>query len=97
MGRFRKDGQTDLRVIPEVRYRPLGREGADGLASHVLMGDVVSSPVIEVDSGLTGILRLETELHEGLHLVFPALPEGLILKAGRYLSRLLWKIGYRLH
>jgi hypothetical protein len=96
MARFNKNGQVDSRFTPRVVYRSLGKEKADGLASHILMGDQTDEPLIEVDSGLRGLLRMEAELHEAIHLILPSLPEGLVLRSGRYLSRFLWRVGYRI-
>jgi hypothetical protein len=54
-----------------------------------------SEPIIEIDSGLQGRVRLETVLHEALHLALPSLPEEAVLKTGRYLSMIAWHMGYR--
>jgi len=49
-----------------------------------------------IDSRLRGRARLETEIHEGLHQLFPDLAEETVSGAGRDLARILWALGYRL-
>jgi hypothetical protein len=51
--------------------------------------------LLEIDSGLRGRVKLETILHEALHLALPALPEAAVLKVGRYLAMVTWHMGYR--
>jgi hypothetical protein len=96
---FRKDGSIDLRRLPKIIERPLRRHGADGLATHLLYTEpgekAPDEPVIEIDTGLEGRVRLETILHEALHLALPALPEEAVLKVGRYLAMVTWHMGYR--
>lgn len=79
--------------------RPLRRHGADGMATHLLYTEPgekpPEEPVLEIDSGLTGRVRLETILHEALHLAIPSLPEAAVLKTGRYLAMIAWHMGYR--
>ena len=99
MSGFRKDGGVDFRRIPKIVERPLRRHGADGLATHLMFTEPgeqpPSEPIIEIDTGLRGRLRLETILHEALHLALPSLPEASVMKVGRYLSMVAWKMGYR--
>lgn len=57
--------------------------------------DYVSEPILEVDSRLKGRLRLETIIHEALHLACPWMPEPVVLQTGRYLAMIVWHIGYR--
>lgn len=96
---FRKDGSIDMRRLPLIVERPLRRHGADGLATHLLYTEpgekAPERPVLEIDSGLTGREKLETVLHEALHLSLPALPEAAVLKVGRYLAMVAWHMGYR--
>lgn len=96
---FRKDGGIDLRMLPKIVERPLRRHGADGLATHLMYTEPgekpPEEPIIEIDSGLQGRLRLETILHEALHLALPSLPESAVMKVGRYLSMVTWHMGYR--
>ena len=49
-----------------------------------------------IDSRLRGRTRLETEVHECLHQLFPDLAEETVTAAGRDMARLLWNLGYRL-
>lgn len=49
-----------------------------------------------IDSRLRGRARLETEIHEALHQLFPDLAEDTVGNAGRDLARLLYALGYRL-
>jgi hypothetical protein len=50
-----------------------------------------------IDDRLRGRARLETELHEGLHQLFPDLAEETVSGAGRDLARIMWALGYRRH
>jgi len=99
MSKFRKDGSVDLRRLPRIVERPLRRHGADGLAMQLLYTEPgekpPEEPILEIDSGLVGRVRLETILHEALHLALPALPEEAVLKTGRYLAMIAWHMGYR--
>lgn len=49
-----------------------------------------------IESRLKGRPRLETEIHEALHICFPQVDEAVITEAGRDISRVLWHLGYRL-
>ena len=40
--------------------------------------------------------RLEVEIHEALHQAFYDLDESVVLEVGKDISRILWKLGYRL-
>ena len=100
MGRgFKKDGTTDLRMLPKIIEKPLRRHGADGLATHLLFTEPgetpPTEPILEIDSGLQGRARLETILHEGIHLACPWMPEEGVLKLGRYLAMITWHMNYR--
>lgn len=48
-----------------------------------------------IDSRLRGRMRLETEIHEALHQLFPDLAEETVGAAGRDMARILWALGYR--
>lgn len=48
-----------------------------------------------IDSRLKGRARLETELHEALHVSFPQMSEDTITVTARDISRVLWFLGYR--
>lgn len=50
---------------------------------------------IEIDSRLKKLQRLQTIIHEILHLAFPAASESEILKAEKMIGNTLWKQGYR--
>jgi hypothetical protein len=99
MAGFRKDGSVDLRRLPKIVERPLHRHGADGMATQLLHTEPgekpPEEPILEIDSGLTGRVRLETILHEALHLALPSLPENGVLKVARYLAMISWHMGYR--
>jgi hypothetical protein len=51
--------------------------------------------MLEIDSRLNGRLRLETILHEALHLACPWMPEKVVLQTGRYLAMIVWHLDYR--
>lgn len=55
----------------------------------------VSEPLLEIDSRLGGRLRLETIIHEALHLACPWMPERVVLQTGRYLAMIVWNLDYR--
>lgn len=97
---FKKDGRIDLRRLPKIIERPLLRHGADGMATQILHSDAsgdeaVLEPLLEVDSRLLGRARLETIIHEGLHLACPWMPEKVVLQTGRYLAMIVWHLNYR--
>ena len=82
----------DLRKVPQVCYRKLGRFRADGLAWWAEDGRL---PKIEVDIRLRGRAKFETLLHEALHLALPDLTEEQVLKAARFQALVTWAEGYR--
>ena len=92
-----EQGGIDLRKIPRIIFRPLGREGADGQAHHPAYQDVSQvEPTLEVDhTRMKGVLRLETIIHEAFHLAVPAAPEYVVRDASRYIARIVWHTGYR--
>jgi diadenosine tetraphosphatase ApaH/serine/threonine PP2A family protein phosphatase len=49
-----------------------------------------------IDSRLKGRTRMETEIHEALHVCFPQMSEEVITTSARDVSRILWFLGYRL-
>ena len=49
-----------------------------------------------VDERLRGRARLETEIHEAIHQLFPDLAEETVSGAGRDLARILWSLRYRI-
>lgn len=103
---YRADGRVDLRRMPRIIERPLGREQAHGMAAQLLHseagGDARSylpewdgQPTIWIDPTLPGRAHLETAIHEALHLACPFLYEGVVTKVARYLAMVIWKLGYR--
>ncbi len=50
-----------------------------------------------IDDRLRGRARLETEIHEAIHQLFPDLAEETVSGAGRDLARILWSLRYRIH
>ena len=50
---------------------------------------------IEIDPGLEPKTEMDIAIHEGLHVLFPYLPEDAIDNAGKTLADLLWRLGYR--
>lgn len=97
---FKKDGGVDLRMLPDIVERPLMRHSADGLAwqqLHTGPGEQPPDrPLIEIDSRLSGRAKLETVIHEAMHLTFPWMMEYAVAKSARYIAMIVWKIGYRL-
>lgn len=51
---------------------------------------------ILIDDRLTGRLRLEVEVHEALHALFPQISEETITDAAKDVARILWALGYRI-
>lgn len=49
-----------------------------------------------INERLAGRQRLEVEIHEALHQAFYDLDESVVLEVGKDISRILWKLGYRL-
>jgi hypothetical protein len=95
---YTKSGAIDLRRLPRIVTRPLGRHGADGLAEHRLFSDskrVEDHPTIYIDVGAKGKKRLEIAIHEALHLACPWMVEQAVIAASRYVARVLWHLGLR--
>lgn len=98
---FKKDGRIDLRRLPRIVERPLLRHGADGMATQLLHSDAsgdlyeVTEPIIELDTRLKGRARLETVIHEALHLACPWMFEQVVTQVARYLAMVVWHLGYR--
>jgi hypothetical protein len=51
--------------------------------------------MIEIDTRLTGRVRLETIIHEALHLACPWMMEAVVLKVARYIAMIVWHLEYR--
>lgn len=96
---FRKDGSVDLRKLPLIIERPLLRHVADGMATQLLHTEPNEAPpdcpILELDSRLTGRARLETIIHEALHLACPWMMEPVVLKVARYIAMIVWHLEYR--
>ena len=69
------------------------------MATQLLHNDTpdepISGPLIEVDSRLKGRRKLDTEIHEVLHLACPWMPEFAVRRTATYLAMVLWHLGYR--
>ena len=96
---YRKNGLVDLRKLPTVLHKPLGRQNAHGLAQSVLFSDFKEIPpdypTIVLDPGLSRRKRLEIIIHESLHHACPFLLEIVVTKAARYIAMVLWRLDYR--
>lgn len=96
---FTKKGTVDFRKIPKIVYRPLLKHGAEGMATQLLHadtpGDNPPEPMIEIDSRLIGRRKLDTEIHELLHLACPWMPEFAVRRTATYIAMVLWHLGYR--
>lgn len=51
---------------------------------------------IVIEERLRGQRRLEVEIHEALHALFPQVSEEVVTGAAVDLRRILWSLGYRL-
>lgn len=100
-----KNGTLDLRRMPHIIQRPLGRSQAYGFAAQQLHGDAggeaptpewQGEPTIWLDPTYDGTRRgLETAVHEALHLACPWMFEQVVTQTARYLAMVLWRLGYR--
>lgn len=88
-----------MRRLPRIVERPLMRHAADGMATQLLHTEPNESPprepVLEIDSRLHGRERLETIIHEALHLACPWMMENVVLKVARYITMIVWHLEYR--
>lgn len=100
-GYKKASGAIDLRRMPRIIERPLGRHRAYGMAAQVLHGDAGEMPFEEPptiwrDPTYDGTRRgMETDLHEALHLACPFLYEEVVTKTARYLAMVMWRLKYR--
>jgi len=79
-----------MKKLPRVlklRERKLGKEKAHGLAH--------APNLIEIDPTQNSRERLDTVVHEGLHLLLPHEPEVRIIALANRLSDLLWRDRWR--
>lgn len=72
----------------KVRERQLGREKAAGLAWE-------DKALIEIDPRQSEKERLDTILHEALHILFPKLNEMQTRGVAARLTIVVWKDGWR--
>lgn len=103
---YRKCGTVDLRRLPTIIRRPLGRERAYGFAHHLQHGNAGGdppdrewdgSPTVWLDPTYDGTRKgLEVALHEALHLACPFMYEEVVTQTARYQAMVLWHLGYRL-
>jgi len=77
------------------RYTKL-RGQAAGWAYIPNAGGAESQRKVLIDSRLKNRSRMETEIHEALHVCFPQVSEEVITASARDLSRILWFLGYRI-
>lgn len=79
--------------------RPLMRHVADGMATQLLHTEPnetpPNEPILEIDTRLQGRARLETIIHEALHLACPWMMEPVVLKVARYIAMIVWHLEYR--
>jgi len=72
----------------KVIYKKLGREQAHGIAE--------SDGVIYIDPRLKGRKLLEIYIHEVMHLLYPEASEDEVIEKSVILTKLLWRLGYRM-
>jgi hypothetical protein len=72
-----------------ITERKLGKERAMGQVTH---GKV---PHIEIDPRQKSADRLDTVIHECVHIIWPELPEEAVIKVGNRISSVLWADGWR--
>lgn len=71
------------------RYSPL-KGGADGWTEW-------DKRKVLIDRKLKGRVRLETEIHEGIHACFgKTISEESVTQAASDLAKILWALGYRI-
>jgi hypothetical protein len=105
---YKANGTLDLRRMPKIIRRPLGREQAHGMAAQLLhseaggdprgyLPDWGGEPTLWLDPSLDGTRAgLETAIHEALHLACPFMFEKVVTQVARYLAMVVWRLGYRL-
>lgn len=79
---------ADLRQVPPIVYRKLGRERAHGQALMPEYG--FDYPKIEIDERLKGRALVETIIHEALHVARPHLSEKDVTEIARFQAMVLW-------
>ena len=88
MGKVSKKVQFVKIGRVKLIHKKLGREQAWGLA------DVYTNK-IWLDPRLRGKRRLEITVHELMHLLYPRECEENVEHAGKVISRILWREGWR--
>lgn len=88
-----KQSVIDLRQIPEIVIRKLGKEDSWGQAYSPDFGDPAVK--IEIDSRIKKRHRMKIILHESAHIALPGLSEENIIKLANYQSMILYHMGYR--
>ena len=92
---------VDLRRMPVVREEPLGKQGACGMAEQLQHSDPGTAgyrgpPTIYLDPRMRDTRHeLETLIHEALHLACPWMYEPVVTATARYISMVVWKMGFR--
>lgn len=71
-----------------MQERKLGREKALGIAWR-------HGKLIEIHPGQNQKERIDTILHEALHIICPDWSERKVAATAKQLTKLLWKDGYR--
>jgi hypothetical protein len=66
----------------------LGHYKADGMAW-------VDDRVISIDKRLKGLNRLETIIHEIIHVQNPKWPEIMVEGKAKEMATIIWELGYR--
>lgn len=72
----------------KLRERKLGREKADGQAWQ-------DSGLIEIDPRQSEQERLDTIVHETLHVLLPDFQEGSVREFSKQIAEVIWKDGWR--
>ena len=94
--KFTKRGWADLRYMPRLVYKPLKVYGyAHQLVHCDSNEEPPNEPLIEIDSGTSGLVRMDTIFHEAMHLAGPYLQEDSVRRIATYIARVLWHAGYR--
>lgn len=102
---YKKDGRIDLRFLPVIVARRLGQFKAEGMASQLLHSDASGDspnsykgrPLLEYDACLIGRAQMEAIVHEAIHLACPWMFEPVVTPVARYVTMVLWHIGFRLN
>lgn len=82
------------RIVPWRYTRLRGR--ADGWATVPDPSRPDLKERVLISERLKGRARMETEIHEFLHVAFPAISEEHVTHSARDLARILHVLGYRL-